>query len=155
MKDSVRLYPNPKHMKQYSLITGSFAALCGLAFLAPFAKAEDKVDFEKQVWPILKAKCLKCHNDVDDKGAPKKPKGGLLLKTAEGIKKGGKESGAKTVVAGKGAESSLYTSTTLPQSDEMAMPPEGKGDPLTKDEQALLKKWIDEGASFGAWTTAK
>jgi hypothetical protein len=32
------------------------------------------------------------------------------------------------------------------------MPPEGKADPFTDEEKALLKKWIDEGANFGAWT---
>jgi hypothetical protein len=40
---------------------------------------------------------------------------------------------------------------TLPDSDEMAMPPEGKGDRVNAADQALVKKWIESGASFGAW----
>jgi hypothetical protein len=31
------------------------------------------------------------------------------------------------------------------------MPPTGKADPLTKEEVAKLKAWIDEGANFGGW----
>ena len=40
---------------------------------------------------------------------------------------------------------------TLPESDEMAMPPEGKGDRVSAANQALIKKWIEGGAKFGAW----
>ena len=132
-------------MKISSLLAASILAL---AFTATRASA---VDFEKEILPIFKAKCFKCHADKDDKGAPKKPKGGLLMTTPEGLKKGGKEDGDKTLIAGKGADSTLYKSTTLPESDDKAMPPEGKGDRVTKAEQELLKKWIDEGANFGAW----
>lgn len=142
-------------MKTSSFITGSLAALCGLAFIAAPAKADDKVDFEKQIFPIIKAKCLKCHNDVDKDGKAKKPKGGLLMKTADGIKAGGKEDKEKTLQAGKGADSTLYTSTQLAATEDKAMPPDGKGERLTKEEADLLKKWIDEGANFGAWTAAK
>ena len=59
--------------------------------------------------------------------------------------------GDKVVIAGKGAESTLVTSIALPESDEKAMPPEGKGDRVAKADQDLIKKWIDGGADFGAW----
>ena len=55
------------------------------------------------------------------------------------------------VVTGKPDESELYRVTTLPSSDDDAMPPEGKADPLTDAEKELLKKWITEGAKFGEW----
>jgi hypothetical protein len=35
------------------------------------------------------------------------------------------------------------------------MPPAKKGEPLPKEQQDLIKQWIDEGASFGAWTAKK
>jgi uncharacterized membrane protein len=141
---------------QLCVLAGSVGLLS--ITLAPVRSfADDKVDFEKQVLPILKAKCFKCHEKehTDDTGKLKKPKGGLVLNTAEGIKKGGKEDKEKVCQAGKGAESTLYTATTLPDSDDKAMPPEGKGDRVTKAEQDLIKKWIDEGANFGSWTEAK
>jgi hypothetical protein len=31
------------------------------------------------------------------------------------------------------------------------MPPAKKGDPLPKEQQDLIKKWIDQGADFGTW----
>ena len=131
------------------LMIGSFAAL---AVLAPTVRADDKVDFEKQIFPIFKAKCLKCHaKEHEDGGKIKKPKGGLRLDSAEMIKKGGKEDKEKCLVAGKSADSTIYVATTLPSTDDKAMPPDGKGDPLTAAEKELLKKWIDGGADFGAW----
>lgn len=145
-------------MKKPAIILFAASAFGGLALLAqtPAAPAGGKVDFEKEIFPIFKTKCLKCHETehTDATGKLKKPKGGLVMDTVEGLKKGGKESGEKTLVAGKAAESELYKLTILPSSDEMAMPPEGKADPLTDAEKELLKKWIDQGADFGAWKAA-
>ena len=131
------------------------AGLSGLSLFAP--STASAVDFEKEILPILDAKCMKCHETehTDATGKLKKPKGGLVLDTAEGIKKGGKEHGDKNLVPGKADDSRLYVVTTLAISDDAAMPPEGKADPLTDAEKALLKKWIDEGASFGTWTAKK
>ncbi len=131
------------------------AGISGFALMSPTKVSA--VDFEKEILPILDAKCMKCHETehTDATGKLKKPKGGLVLDTAEGIKKGGKEHGDKNLVAGKAADSRLYVVTTLAISDEAAMPPEGKADPLTDAEKELLKKWIDEGATFGTWTAKK
>jgi len=131
------------------LILAAIAA----AFTATTATAQDgSVDFEKQILPILKAKCFKCHEkEHEDNGKIKKPKGGLRLDSAAAITKGGKEYPGETVVASKPDASWLLKTTTLPESDELAMPPEGKGDRVTAEEQALIKKWIESGASFGAW----
>jgi uncharacterized membrane protein len=120
-----------------------------------FTQANEVIDFEKQILPILKEKCFKCHQKEHEEGGKvKKPKGGLVLDNAEGIKKGGKDKGAENVVAGKSADSWLLKTMSLPDSDDLAMPPEGKGDKVTKEEQELIKKWIDSGASFGSWTGA-
>ena len=140
-------------MKSSSRFLVGTISILSLALATSRASAEDKVDFEKQILPIIKAKCYKCHQSehTDETGKVKKPKGGLILDSAAGIKKGGKEDKEKVLQAGKGAESTLYTATMLPEGDDKAMPPEGKGDRVTKAEQELLKKWIDEGANFGAW----
>ena len=140
-------------MKLPSLLLVHFICILGLALITTRSSADDKVDFEKQILPILKTKCYKCHQSehTDETGKLKKPKGGLILDGISGIKKGGKEDKEKVLQAGKGADSTLYTATTLPEVDDKAMPPEGKGDRVTKAEQDLLKKWIDEGANFGAW----
>jgi uncharacterized membrane protein len=142
-------------MKKPFMLTLAAASLGGLTLLSPTpASAEDKVDFAKQVLPIFEAKCMKCHETehTDATGRVKKPKSGLVMDTAEGLKAGGKEHKEKTLVAGKAAESAIYTMTTLAITDEMVMPPDGKADPLTDAEKELLKKWIDQGADFGTWT---
>lgn len=113
------------------------------------------VDFEKEVLPIFKDRCFDCHQKerTDPKtGKLKKPKGKFRMDSAALLMKGGEE--GKNVVPGKPDESTVYTSVVVPESDDKAMPPEGKGERLTKDQQELIKKWIAEGANFGAWKGA-
>ena len=129
----------------------------GAAALGSFASTQaqtppDKVDFEKQVLPIFKERCFECHQKeyTDDKGKLKKPKGKFRMDNPELLLKGGSEGG--TVTVGDPAKSTVYTSVTLPDSDDLAMPP--KGDRLTAEQQELIKKWIAEGANFGVWKGA-
>jgi hypothetical protein len=127
-------------------------AAIAAAFSFSTASAQDAVDFEKQILPILKESCFKCHEkEHEDNGKIKKPKGGLRLDSAAAILKGGKEYPDENVVAGKPDASWLLKTMALPDTDEMAMPPEGKGDRVSAANQALIKKWIESGASFGAW----
>lgn len=129
----------------------TLAALAA-AFSFSTASAQDAVDFEKQILPILKESCFKCHEkEHEDNGKIKKPKGGLRLDGAAVIMKGGKEYPEENVVAGKPDASWLLKTMALPESDDLAMPPEGKGDRISAENQALIKKWIEAGASFGAW----
>lgn len=129
------------------------AAVLAAAF-SPTSSAQDagKVDFEKQILPVLKESCFKCHEkEHEENGKVKKPKGGLRLDGAAVILKGGKEYPNENVVAGKPDASWLVKTMTLPESDDLAMPPEGKGDRVSATNIDLIKKWISEGANFGAW----
>ena len=133
-----------------------FSTLAAVAFISlgvsTSSAQEGAVDFEKQILPLLKEKCFKCHEkEHEENGRIKKPKGGLRLDSAEMIMKGGKEYPGENVVAGKPDESWLLKTMTLPESDDMAMPPEGKGDRATAEQLALIKKWIEGGANFGSW----
>lgn len=116
------------------------AALAAVAFATGMARAEDKIDFAKQIRPIMADNCYKCHG-------PKKEKGKLRLDTLAAFEKGGKD--GKVIVPGDPDKSDLYRRITLPKDDDDVMPPEG--DPLPKDKQALVKQWIAQGASFGNW----
>jgi outer membrane biosynthesis protein TonB len=104
-------------------------------------KAEKKpartVDFQKDIYPILKKSCLKCHG-------PKKKKGKLRLDKKKYAMKGG-ESG-KVIKPGNAKKSKLYQLIILPEDDEDVMP--SKGDLLTKEQQALFETWINEGAHW-------
>lgn len=106
--------------------------------VAPAADAPtQKLSFTKDVWPILEKSCLKCH------GAQKQ-KGKLRLDSREAILAGGK--GGKSVEAGQPDKSPLYTRTILPAGHDDIMPSEG--DPLPKEQQEILKRWVAEGAVF-------
>lgn len=116
------------------------------------APAVRAVDFEKEILPIFKERCFDCHSKEhpDAKtGKVKKPKGKFRMDSAAMLMKGGEE--GKNLVPGKPDESTVYTSVIVPDSDDKAMPPEGKGDRLTKAQQDLIKAWITEGAKFGDW----
>ena len=97
------------------------------------------VDFGREIHPLLKRNCLACHNTT-------KAKAGLNLESPALILKGG-ESGP-AVVPGKSAES-LLLKTAAHLDEDLVMPPPGnkvKAAPLTPDELALLRLWIDQGA---------
>ena len=106
------------------------------------------VDFKKDVEPIIKEYCVKCHIPRIYKGRKKKPAGGLRLDTAENMLKAN-EDGDKAIIPGNADKSSFYKLTTLGEDHDDIMP--SKGDTLTKAQQEVLKKWIDGGAKFGDW----
>lgn len=101
-------------------------------------KRDGEVDFEKEVLPILRRKCLACHNNTDAESD-------LVLETPQAILKGGSEGPA--VVAGKGLESLLLKVGAM--QEDPVMPPEDNdvgAKPLTSEELGLIKLWIDQGA---------
>ena len=116
------------------------------------AAQEGQIDCAKQIFPILEAKCLKCHQkEREENGRLVKPKHNLRLDNAAGIMAGGKDYPNENVVPGKPDESWLLKTMSLPADDDLAMPPEGKADPVTDAEKALIKQWIEQGAKFGDW----
>ena len=115
-------------------------AFAAVAALAGIARAEDKIDFARQIRPIFAETCYKCHNE-------KKHKGDLRLDSADAILKGGKD--GKILAAGDPGKSDLFKRIMLPKDDDDVMPPEG--DPLPKAKTDLIKQWIAQGASFGDW----
>lgn len=94
-----------------------------------------KVDFVKQVAPILINRCIECHG-------PDKEKGDLRLDTKAFAFP--EEDGS--IVAGNPDESEFVHRIELPNGDEDIMP--AKGEPLSKEHQALLRRWIAEGAEW-------
>jgi uncharacterized membrane protein len=116
--------------------------------------AKGAVDFEKQILPILEKNCVECHSTGQRgrDGKPKPPKKGVNFDGKDSILASQK---GKLVVAKKAEDSLLYTAISLPADHEDRMPPAKKGDPLPKEQQELIKKWITEGASFGKWVGKK
>jgi len=89
--------------------------------------------FETKVASILSRHCLECHDPVNHKG-------GLDLSQKKAAMSGGKSGDA--LVPGKSAESLIWDAVA---SDEMP----DERTPLSAEEKAALKEWIDGGA---VWT---
>ena len=102
-------------------------------------------EFTKTVLPTLQKKCISCHREPykTKYGRIKKPKGKLILNTPNGIK--------RSVTPNKPNESLLYKRVTLDKEDDKFMPPQGKEEPLTKEELKNLKNWIQSGAKTDNW----
>ncbi len=96
-----------------------------------------KIDFNRQIRPILSEHCFACHG-LDE------PQGGLRLDFAEFAYKGGK-SGFPAVSPGSLEESEILHRVLSSDMDER-MPP--KGDLLSPRQIELLRQWISSGAEY-------
>jgi mono/diheme cytochrome c family protein/uncharacterized membrane protein len=103
----------------------------------PITDIEQAIVYQDIVQPIMKTKCVQCHN-------ASKSKGDLRLDQLDLIKKGG-ESGP-ALQAGSSAASDLIKRCLLPENDDKHMPPKGKPQ-LNNEQIALLSWWIEQGAS--------
>jgi mono/diheme cytochrome c family protein len=112
----------------------------GLAAACVGAPADDRL-FRDQVAAVLETHCVGCHGE-------RSPKGGLSLATRSAVLKGGKSGPA--VVAGKPEESVIVERIT---GDPPEMPQ--KGEPLSPQEVAGIRTWIQHGATWPAGTVLK
>ena len=109
---------------------------CGWMLMGNASRAMQQVDFERDIRPLLHARCVSCHG-------PAKQQSGLRLDLKAAALKGGL-SGA-SIVPGRSSESLLMRRVTSQDKAEM-MPPAGER--LSAREIALLKAWIDAGANW-------
>lgn len=100
------------------------------AVLVPKGAEAAPVSFSKDIVPIFRASCSKCHNQ-------RQPTGGFSVSTFAEIQKGGKSG---KVLAASYAESRLYK---LIDGPKPTMPP---GAPLKRAELEKIKAWVDSGA---------
>ncbi len=107
------------------------------AWLVLFSPTLLAVDFDRDIQPLLTAKCLACHGQSE-------PEAGLRLTSREGAI-AALESGKQAVVPGKSAQSELIRRVSSQDAAEQ-MPP--KGEPLSAAQIASLREWIDGGAAW-------
>lgn len=120
--------PNP--FRKRSPLTLTIAALATLA-----AGQAATTDFTKDIQPLFEASCVKCHG-------PARSENGLRLDSRADALKGGDHGPA--LVAGKSSESLLVRVVMGTHPDLARMPK--KGEPLSPEQIATLRTWIDQGA---------
>jgi mono/diheme cytochrome c family protein len=111
-------------------------AILALMNCLPLPAAEpSRIDFARDIQPILKKHCFSCHDG-------RKHKAGLRLDVRASALRGG-ESGKPAIVGGDSNKSELLRRITS-SDDEEVMPPEGER--LSDAQVKLLRQWIDAGA---------
>src|SRR5437899_1817562 len=99
------------------------------------APANIRVDFEKDVQPILAQKCHSCHGEDAQQS-------GLRLDRRQNALRGGDY--GPVIIPGNSAESKLIR-RVVNGDGGLQMPPTG---PLSDEEIGILRAWIDQGADF-------
>ena len=101
------------------------------------SNAADTSAFANGILPLLKKNCVTCHG-------LQKAKANLRLDSFAELQKGSDD--GPVVKPGDAANSPLLQRVLLPADSEDHMPPNGKPQ-LSADEIAVLKWWVDSGAS--------
>ncbi len=100
-----------------------------------------KIDFNRQVRPILSNHCFSCHGPDEDVR-----EGGFRLDVrAEAIKPA--DSGLPAIVPGKSKESGVVA-RIFSKRKGMVMPPPSANKPLSNSDKETLRAWIEGGADY-------
>jgi len=110
----------------------------GIGLLLNQATAARRIDFNRDVRPVLSDKCFFCHGP--DK---KHRKAGLRLDVEAEAKK-------EVIVPGKPAESEFMRRILASDPDEL-MPPPDSHKQLKPSEIELLRGWIEQGAEYAEY----
>jgi hypothetical protein len=103
----------------------------------------DSVDFNLHIRPILSDRCFKCHGpDANQR------KANLRLDTPEGALAALKDNPkAHVIVPGSPDQSEVFLRISTADTSQL-MPPPKSNLSLTENEISLIKKWIEQGATY-------
>ena len=96
-----------------------------------------KINYDRDIHPILEQSCLRCHGG-------QKPRSHFRLDYPASALAGG-DANTNDIVPGN-SRASLLIAYVARQVPDMEMPPVGRGEPLTPLQIGLLRAWIDQGA---------
>jgi hypothetical protein len=137
----LRLGPVGLFLLLCPLLTPGLGTIRAASAEEPPQADPDRVDFGRQIRPILSDRCFHCHGpDEADR------KGGLRLDTQEGAL-AETPSGAHAVVPGDLDASELIWRITS-DDDLDRMPPPDSGRSLSDEEIDLLRRWVAQGADW-------
>ena len=109
--------------------------------------SRSRVDFTRDIRPLLSDRCFRCHGPD-----PSKRKAKLRLDTREGLLKDLGE-GMAVVAPGDTEHSELVRRITMPPEHDDVMPPADSHLSLSAAEKDLLSRWVREGAHYrGHWS---
>ncbi len=101
---------------------------------------KDPVDFNREIRPILSNKCAVCHGpDEAERQADLR-----LDRAADAFADRG---GYAAIVPGDPDASELIYRVESEDALDV-MPPKGSGEPVTEEEAALLRRWVEQGAEY-------
>jgi len=112
----------------------AFGMTAMVMFGRPTAQVAARVDFGRDVQPILRDHCYSCH------GPDQQMNGFRLDRRADAMRGGGQTNIGPGNADGSRLYHRLISTKFGPQ-----MPPSG---PLTADQTAIIKAWIDQGAEW-------
>jgi hypothetical protein len=114
--------------------------LAALPAVAAELPLPEKIEFNRDVRPILSENCFKCH------GFDKKHREGKRrLDTRDGALE--ENDGVRAVVPGNVQESEVHVRIHSADKDEQ-MPPPDSGKKLNARQVAILDRWIEQGADY-------
>ena len=116
------------------------AMLCWSVAIVTGGAADDRIDFNRDVRPILSNYCFECHGpDAEQRQADLRldERSSAIAATNDGA----------AIVPGSAAVSGLVERITSPDKD-LLMPPAESGKRLNDRHIAILKQWIDQGATY-------
>ena len=125
-------------------VTPPFLLAGILAGATTFASDGKKVSFGRDVLPILSDRCFSCHGpDAHDRKAK------LRLDQADGPDGAYRTHDDVTAVKpGSLEDSELWYRITTDDPDDFMPPENAHKKPLSKEEQAVIKQWIEAGAPY-------
>ncbi len=120
-----------------------FASSCQRSGLGRISGSNDSVDFNLHIRPILSDRCFKCHGpDANQR------KSNLRLDIREGALAALKDNpSAHVIVPGSADESEVYLRISA-RDTSFLMPPPSSNLKLNEDEIEIIKKWINQGATY-------
>ncbi len=113
-----------------------------LASILPRSHAADeKLSFNEHVRPILSQNCFACHGtDAAHR------KAGLRLDEPESAY--AERKGVRAIVPGNVEASEIWQRIISPHEDEVMPPPDAHKVPLTPVQRDVIKRWIEQGATY-------
>ena len=106
----------------------------------------ETIDFNRDVRRVLSENCIRCHGpDEEDRKGGDGGKAGLRLDTREGAL--AQTDGYASIIPGQPEKSEVYKRIITDDENDI-MPPADSGKTLSDRDKAVIKAWIEQGATY-------